>query len=72
VNAKVIEAVSAGNLDEASKISGAVSSKYRTQLMADLAKLVDEKSRWEMPLACLSVRLYQLRFTPFLACCCWH
>jgi methyl-accepting chemotaxis protein len=43
VNAKVITEVSAGNLDEASKISGAVSSKYRTQLMADLAKLVDEE-----------------------------
>lgn len=43
VNAKVIEAVSAENLDEASKISGAVSSKYRAQLMLDLAKLVDEE-----------------------------
>ncbi|GAB7196272.1 hypothetical protein OS31_12760 [Dickeya oryzae] len=41
VNAKVIEAVNAGKLDEASKISGAVSSKYRTQLMKDLAQLVD-------------------------------
>ncbi|MCO7262738.1 methyl-accepting chemotaxis protein [Dickeya zeae] len=41
VNAKVIEAVNGGKLDEASKISGAVSSKYRTQLMKDLAQLVD-------------------------------
>ncbi|UXY08835.1 methyl-accepting chemotaxis protein [Kosakonia sp. ML.JS2a] len=41
VNAKVIAAVSSGNTDEASKISGAVSSKYRTQLMKDLATLVD-------------------------------
>ncbi len=43
VNAKVIEAVSAGRLEEASKISGAVSSKYRTQLMKDLATLVDKE-----------------------------
>ncbi len=41
VNAKVIEAVNAAKLDEASKISGAVSSKYRSQLMKDLAKLVE-------------------------------
>ncbi|XTZ36589.1 methyl-accepting chemotaxis protein [Salmonella enterica] len=41
VNAKVIEAVNSGNTDEASKISGAVSAKYRTQLMKDLATLVD-------------------------------
>ncbi|MEO3738976.1 methyl-accepting chemotaxis protein [Enterobacter sp. AG5470] len=41
VNAKVIDAVSSGNADEASKISGAVSAKYRTQLMKDLATLVD-------------------------------
>ncbi len=41
VNAKVIDAVSKGNTDEASKISGAVSAKYRTQLMKDLATLVD-------------------------------
>ncbi|MCA7014621.1 methyl-accepting chemotaxis protein [Dickeya dadantii] len=41
VNAKVIDAVNSGKLDEASKISGAVSAKYRTQLMKDLAKLVD-------------------------------
>ncbi|MBM3070308.1 MCP four helix bundle domain-containing protein [Enterobacter sp. RHBSTW-00994] len=41
VNAKVIEAVNNGNTEEASKISGAVSSKYRTQLMKDLATLVD-------------------------------
>ncbi|WP_312686276.1 methyl-accepting chemotaxis protein [Kosakonia sp.] len=41
VNAKVIDAVSSGNTDEASKISGAVSAKYRTQLMKDLATLVD-------------------------------
>lgn len=41
VNAKVIEAVNSGNSEEASKISGAVSAKYRTQLMKDLATLVD-------------------------------
>ena len=41
VNAKVVEAVNAGHLDEATQISGAVSSKYRTQLMKDLATLVD-------------------------------
>nr|WP_318381694.1 methyl-accepting chemotaxis protein [uncultured Enterobacter sp.] len=41
VNGKVVEAVNAERLDEASKISGAVSAKYRTQLMKDLATLVD-------------------------------
>jgi len=41
VNAKVVEAVNAERLQEASQISGAVSSKYRTQLMKDLATLVD-------------------------------
>lgn len=41
VNQDVIAAVSKGQLEEASRISGAVSSKYRTQLMKDLAKLVD-------------------------------
>ncbi len=40
-NSKVIAAVNAGNLSEASSISGAVSAKYRTQLMKDLATLVD-------------------------------
>lgn len=41
VNGKVVEAVNAERLDEAAKISGAVSAKYRTQLMKDLATLVD-------------------------------
>lgn len=41
VNQDEIAAVSKGQLEEASRISGAVSSKYRTQLMKDLAKLVD-------------------------------
>ncbi|SFT58885.1 methyl-accepting chemotaxis protein [Kosakonia radicincitans] len=41
VNAKVIEEMKNGNAAEAAKISGAVSSKYRTQLMKDLATLVD-------------------------------
>jgi len=41
VNAKVIETVNAEQLEEAAKISGAVSAKYRTQLMKDLATLVD-------------------------------
>ncbi len=41
VNAKVIEEMKSGNAAEASKISGAVSAKYRTQLMKDLATLVD-------------------------------
>lgn len=41
VNQDVIAAVSKGQLEEASRISGAVSSKYRSQLMKDLAKLVD-------------------------------
>ncbi|WP_192459063.1 methyl-accepting chemotaxis protein [Musicola keenii] len=43
VNAKVIDAVNSEKLDEASKISGAVSSKYRSQLMKDLAALVDQE-----------------------------
>ncbi|MGM3173008.1 methyl-accepting chemotaxis protein [Dickeya lacustris] len=43
VNVKVIDAVNGGRLDEASKISGAVSSKYRTQLMKDLAQLVNSE-----------------------------
>ncbi|WAH52982.1 methyl-accepting chemotaxis protein [Pseudescherichia vulneris] len=41
VNGKLVEAVNDGRLDEAAKISGAVSAKYRTQLMKDLATLVD-------------------------------
>ncbi|RNM25512.1 methyl-accepting chemotaxis protein [Dickeya undicola] len=41
VNTKVIDAVNSEKLDDASKISGAVSAKYRTQLMKDLATLVD-------------------------------
>jgi len=41
VNGKLVEAVNAERLDEAAKISGAVSAKYRTQLMKDLATLVD-------------------------------
>lgn len=41
VNANVIAAVNRGDTDEAAKISGAVSAKYRTQLMKDLATLVD-------------------------------
>lgn len=41
VNQDVINAVSKGQLEEASRISGAVSSQYRGQLMKDLAKLVD-------------------------------
>ena len=41
VNGKVIDAVKDERLDEAAKISGAVSAKYRTQLMKDLATLVD-------------------------------
>lgn len=41
VNGKVIDAVNDERLDEAAKISGAVSAKYRTQLMKDLATLVD-------------------------------
>ncbi|AUH02338.1 methyl-accepting chemotaxis protein [Prodigiosinella confusarubida] len=41
VNVKVIEAVNRGDIAEAAKISGAVSSKYRSQMMKDLAKLVE-------------------------------
>ncbi|MBS1207415.1 MAG: chemotaxis protein [Proteobacteria bacterium] len=41
VNAKVIEEMKSGNATEAAKISGAVSAKYRTRLMKDLATLVD-------------------------------
>lgn len=41
VNAKVIEAMNHGDAAEAAKISGVVSAKYRTQLMKDLATLVD-------------------------------
>ncbi|MEQ4452349.1 methyl-accepting chemotaxis protein [Kosakonia sp. YIM B13605] len=41
VNAKVIDAMNRGDAAEAAKISGAVSAKYRTQLMKDLATLVD-------------------------------
>ncbi len=39
VNVNVIDAVNRGDLAEASRISGAVSSQYRSQLMKDLAKL---------------------------------
>ncbi|WKA62964.1 methyl-accepting chemotaxis protein [Pectobacterium aroidearum] len=41
VNATLIDTVNRGDLAEASRISGANSSKYRSQLMKDLAKLVE-------------------------------